>query len=211
VLRKHITSERRRAGVVVGYHNGAEIGVLTDVDFPPSERPLAPELVQVAQALRESTVINQHATVEAKGQQIALQLLPFGDSCAVLTEASRLVLERETCKKVSVVVSSHSVDVIAEGVTKSNILGHLVNQLNLAEAGASSVLCIGDRGRIPGNDADLLRHPLSLSVDEVSDDPSTCWNIAQPGLRFEQACLEYLARLRPTKAGLRFDVKGMRS
>jgi hydroxymethylpyrimidine pyrophosphatase-like HAD family hydrolase len=210
-LRKHITSAQHRARVVVGYHNGAEIGLLGDAGSPPPERPLAFELVLIAQELQQSAVVSRNARMEGKGQQITLELLPTGDARAVLAEASRLVRERDRCRKISVVTSSHSVDIIAEGVTKSNVVGYIVKRLNLGDAGGLSVLCIGDRGRVPGNDAQLLLHPLSLSVDEVGEDPSTCWNIAEPGLRFEQACLEYFTRLRLTKGGMRFDVRGIRS
>jgi len=111
---------------------------------------------------------------------------------------------------IKLVTSSHSVDVIAPGIDKASVVAHVVKLVGLPDGGADSVLCIGDRGRAPGNDASLLRHPLSLSVDEVSEDPSTCWEIAKPGLRYDLACFDYLMRLRPTKTGLRFDVKGVR-
>ncbi len=209
VLRKHITSAARRARVIVGYHNGAEVGSLADQDCPPPELPLAPDLVLVAAALRESPVIGRNATVEAKGHEIAIELKPAGDASAVLDETTRVVRAHATSGKIAVVTSSHSVDVIAAGVSKLSVVARLVKDLDLGDGGANSVLCIGDRGRAPGNDAELLSHPLSLTVDQPSADPSTCWNIAEPGLRFEQACLEYLGRLRLTRSGMRFDTKGI--
>ena len=210
LLRKHIRSSAHRRRVLLGYHNGAEIGTLIDADCPPDDRPLAAELAPITQALRDSPVIASHATVEAKGEQISVELHPTGNGCVVYDEVSRLVRERGLCGKLALATSSHSVDVLAGGVSKSNVVAHLVTRLQLDDGGADSLLCIGDRGRAPGNDADLLRHPLSLSVDQVSDDPTRCWNIAQPGLRFDRACLEYLNRLRPGRTGLRFDVKGVR-
>lgn len=209
-LRKVVRSAARRSGLIVGYHNGAEIGTLSDDSCPPTEQALAPELTSVATALCASPLVARHATMEAKGQQIAIELLPGGAAGVVLAEVSRLVRLHATCGKAAVITSSHSIDVIAGGVSKSNVVSQLVAQLGLADGGATSVLCLGDRGRPPGNDAELLTHPLSLSVDEPSDDPSTCWTLAEPGRRFDLACLEYLTRLRPTKQGLRFDVKGVR-
>lgn len=206
----HVTDPNQRARLIVGYHNGAEIASLGDADCPPSERPLAPELGRIAAVLRDSEVIARHATVEAKGKQIALELLPCGDHVALWEETVRVIGQNKVCG-ISLVTSTHSVDVIAPGVSKSNVVHEVLKRLRLTDGGADSVLCIGDRGRAPGNDADLLRHPLSLSVDEVSGDPATCWGIAEPGLRYDLACLEYLTRLRPGKTGMRFDVKGVRS
>lgn len=208
-LLKRITGPRNRAHVIIGYHNGAEVGLLSDTSCPPLERPLISELMVLADVLRENQIIQRHATVEAKGKQISLEFHLTGDGFAVLDEASRIVREQSSCNGVSIVTSSHSVDIIARGVSKANVVDDLVSRLHLDDSGDSSVLCIGDRGRFPGNDADLLRHPLSLSVDEASDDPATCWNLAAPGLRFDLACSEYLTRLRPTKMGMRFDVTGV--
>ena len=44
-----------------------------------------------------------------------------------------------------------------------------------------------------GNDFALLHGPYSLSVDEVSLEPSSCWNLAMPGSRGVQALHWYLA------------------
>jgi fructoselysine-6-P-deglycase FrlB-like protein/hydroxymethylpyrimidine pyrophosphatase-like HAD family hydrolase len=210
-LRTLITMSARRDRVLIGYHNGAEIGSLNDVRCPPAELPLSNELVAVSDALRESAVISRHATVEAKGQQIAIELRPAGDERAVFEEATRVVHVHATCGRTTVVTSSHSVDILASGVSKLRVVERLVRDLGLSDRGAGSVLCIGDRGRAPGNDADLLRHPLSLSVDQAGEAPDTCWNLAEPGLRFDAACLDYLTRLRPGKSGFRFDVTGVRS
>lgn len=41
---------------------------------------------------------------------------------------------------------------------------------------------IGDRGRWPGNDADLLDDVLGLSVDEVNPNSVGCWGLTPPGI-----------------------------
>ncbi|MSR58027.1 MAG: hypothetical protein EXS05_10165 [Planctomycetaceae bacterium] len=51
------------------------------------------------------------------------------------------------------------------------------------------VLCIGDRGRWPGNDFVLLGGQFGLSVYEASPDPHHCWNLCPPGQRGRQATL----------------------
>jgi hydroxymethylpyrimidine pyrophosphatase-like HAD family hydrolase len=199
---------QHRERLIVGYHNGAEIATLADSTCPTEKRPVVQEFAILAVSLQHSSTICNHATVEAKGKQISLELLPAGNAAVVFDEAVRIV-QKTGPTGISLVTSDHSVDIIAPGVSKSNVVEEVIRRLDLAIGEAVSVLCIGDRGRAPGNDADLLRYPLSLSVDEVSSDFATCWNIAEPGLRFDSACFEYLTRLCPDRAGMRFDTKGM--
>jgi hypothetical protein len=73
----------------------------------------------------------------------------------------------------------------------------------LADHPNASILCIGDRGRWPGNDYALLGSPFALSVDEVSPDPLSGWNLAAPGRRGVTAALDYLEGLEETSGGLR--------
>ena len=48
---------------------------------------------------------------------------------------------------------------------------------------------------------------MGLSVDEVSSDPSQCWNLAPPGLLGPQATVYYLDRLVGCRQGwLRLDL-----
>jgi hypothetical protein len=95
---------------------------------------------------------------------------------------------------VKVLQSSHSIDVIAPGVSKRTLAERLA-ELGGATPKSGQPLCIGDRGRWPGNDYELLQAPHSLSVDEVSADPETCWLLSSPGEKGVQATLEYLAGL----------------
>jgi hydroxymethylpyrimidine pyrophosphatase-like HAD family hydrolase len=195
--------------LIVGYHNGAEISVLSDATCPPDDRPFAPELFAVAEALKSSELVRQAATVEAKGQQITIELLPNGDAKHLFSEVSQLMRRVDNCN-LSIVTSTHSIDILAPFVSKRKVVEHVMAGLGPG-SDPGSILCIGDRGCPPGNDADLLCHPLALSVDEVSADPRTCWNLAMPGLRFDSACLEYLNRLKIGKIGARFDTKGIDS
>ena len=196
--------------LIIGYHNGAEISVLSDSSCPSDDRPFASELVAIAEALRASELIRKEATIEAKGQQIAIELLPTGDAKLLFAEVTRL-LQREYNQNLSVVTSTHSIDILPQSVSKTKVVEEVLARLGHHDHATSAVLCIGDRGCPPGNDADLLRHPLALSVDEVSANPSTCWNLATPGLRFDSACLEYLSRLKVGKRGARFDTSGVDS
>jgi hypothetical protein len=98
--------------------------------------------------------------------------------------------------------SSHAMDVIAPSVSKQAV----IDEVRQAIGSESAILCIGDRGRWPGNDFALLSNPNSLSVDEVSPDPAQCWNIAPPGSRGVQAVVYYLEHLVAGKRGFRLKL-----
>jgi len=63
-------------------------------------------------------------------------------------------------------------------------------------------IVIGDRGAFPGNDYALLSMPHSLSVDRVSADPDTCWNLAPSGMTGSDAALLYLSALERVGPGV---------
>ena len=109
---------------------------------------------------------------------------------------------------VVVVGSRHSMDVLAPGVSKRAVIKEVMDILGCEE---DSILCIGDRGQWPGNDFSLLNRPNALSVDEVSQDPETCWNLAPPGARGTQAALAYVGQLGANKRGLRMVLQTPRS
>jgi hypothetical protein len=86
-----------------------------------------------------------------------------------------------------VVSSGHSVDVISTASSKRAVVEAIAQR-----AGSGEVLRIGDRGRWPGNDFELLASPNGLSVSEVSGDLAHCWNMAPEGVRGVDATLYYL-------------------
>ena len=91
---------------------------------------------------------------------------------------------------------------------KDNML--CVSKLHVVEAikqnipKNSEILSIGDKGRWPGNESELLKETLSLSVDEVSYSPETSWNLCPAGMRGAQGTLYYLRRLKRKNGTMRF-------
>ena len=61
----------------------------------------------------------------------------------------------------------------------------------------NEVLRIGDLGSWGGNDFDLLNQGLSLSVDRVSSNLDTCWNLGPPGSKGITTTMQYLRALFP--------------
>jgi len=103
--------------------------------------------------------------------------------------------------------SGRSLDIIKRPeVSKLNIIEYIQKELfsrNLAE----KCLCIGDKGKWPGNDFELLNTPYSLSVNEVSLDPHTCWNLAPLGIRNTDACYAYLKAIKLYKNYFNLSLK----
>lgn len=110
------------------------------------------------------------------------------------------------CKKV--LTSSHSIDILAPGVSKPEVVRRL--REILTDSPSNPILCIGDRGGWPGNDFELLAQPYSLSVDEISADPDTCWNIAPIGIKGVQATQYYLSCMDPSEKAFAFRLSAVR-
>jgi fructoselysine-6-P-deglycase FrlB-like protein len=189
--------------VLVGYHNGGEVGPLSDETLPPSTPDVDESLRGVAAAIRAHRRLPQLAACEARLRQITLELVreTGGDEVWEMTE--RLVRQHAPAGT-TLVRSSHSIDILAPGVSKKALVVR-VREVLARDGQHASVLCIGDKGRWPGNDFALLEEPFAMSVDEVSLDPETCWSLAPAGERCVAATLFYL-RLLEAASG-RFTVR----
>jgi HAD superfamily hydrolase (TIGR01484 family) len=205
VLQKRIRSVKLRRRVLLGYHNGAEIGTLDDKFCPPVDSPLQKHLKPIAKQIQQSSIILDNAEVQAKGSQITIELHQCLNRAALYREVIRIVAA-STHAGLEVVTSTHSIDILAPGVSKRTILKHLKER----GISLSAILCVGDRGNWPGNDTSLLSHPLSLCVDEVSSDPATCWNISDSDQRYDTGTVELLSMLKLSAGSASFDITRIR-
>jgi hypothetical protein len=175
-----------RGRVVVGYYNGS---VILNANELPSDAELTPHAHSSAIAA-ELGRRWPNATVEARRAQVTLNL-PNGEAperwVGLVSE-----LAWEIDRGARTLCSAHSVDVILGGFGKRAVVDAV---RHLVGAPDTAVFRIGDKGRWPGNDVDLLSDPLGLSVDEVSQDLETCWNFAPAGILGPQATLYYMSRL----------------
>jgi hydroxymethylpyrimidine pyrophosphatase-like HAD family hydrolase/fructoselysine-6-P-deglycase FrlB-like protein len=188
--------------ILIGYYNGAEIAGLDDNHIPDGTEGTCDALAQLANALRAQPELIDAATQTDRRFQITLEAkraLPENR----LWDLAHEVLLMTAVDHVKITRSSHSIDIVSEGVSKRNVIERMRTE------GSGWLLTIGDRGRWPGNDYELLREPFALSVDEVSVDPQTCWNLAPVGQRGVAATVAYLKCLRPLGEHLRFDVSGL--
>lgn len=189
--------------VLIGYYNGAEIAGLGEDNAPDGKDEPCAELAALALALRGQPELAGAATQSNRKYQITLEARP-GQSESRLWDLAHEVLLKQGMRDVIVTRSSHSIDIVPEHVSKANVLAAIRGRID-----DGAVLAMGDRGRWPGNDYALLREPFALSVDEISVDPSTCWNLGQPGQRGLQVTLEYLDALEPCEGGVRFKANAL--
>lgn len=176
--------------VLIGYYNGAEIAHLDDDQAPDGCDMPCETLHALAATLRAQPELAQSAKQTDRRFQITLEATRVLPESRLWDLAYQVILMVGAAAGVSVTRSSHSVDIVVKGVSKLNVAARLRNEI-----GEAPLLTIGDRGRWPGNDYELLREPFSLGVDEISVDPDTCWNLAQPGQRGPAATLEHLTAL----------------
>lgn len=189
--------------VVVGYYNGGDIGLLDDGACPDGRARVNGVLRPIWQALQSHPDLSRLADFEPRLPQVKVEpkQVAFAEPLWAILQQ---VVHCQGISGITVVRSTHSMDVLAPGVSKRLVLDR-VSQLLGGCLG--SVLCIGDRGQWPGNDFSILSTRHALSVDEVSQDPTTCWNLAPAGHRGVQATIGYLARLRPRRDGLRYGAR----
>jgi hydroxymethylpyrimidine pyrophosphatase-like HAD family hydrolase len=177
--------------ILIGYYNGSDIGSLDDDMHPIRKGPIDPSLKTFMSRLRNNPYALKLVDIEQRPKQISLQpRLPLTVDELVSSVSS--IAKRDDSQTVRIVTSSHSVDLLAPGVSKVHIVEAIQKMLTRKDA---PVLCIGDKGEWPGNDFELLSGQYSLSVDSVSSDPGSCWNLAPPGYRGVRATLAYLDAL----------------
>lgn len=189
--------------VVIGYYNGAEVGMLAEDGCPDDREEVGPDLRQVAKLLSTDGTLAPLARFTFRLPQITLTPAEGVFPGPLWEHVHSLLLSMPASGAVAL-RSGHSVDVIGQKTTKLAVVDR-VRQLAGIPDGA--VLRIGDRARWPGNDFALLASPHGLSADEVSPSPQAAWNFAPAGHRGAQATLGYLRRLSVSRGVLRLSEK----
>ena len=191
---KNSIDEKHWKQVVVGLYNGARVVKLCE-SLPDSVGNGHTALRTVCSRLRPLQAILGFEMV-ARPHQISLRPAAGPDPYelrAVTTEHLAGIND------IMVVASSHSVDVVHTGTSKTAVVDALVPEQ------PGCVLRIGDQGAVGGNDFDLLNTGLSLSVDRVSSNLETCWYLGANGLSGPHLTLQYLRALRAGCGGFRLD------
>uniref|UniRef100_A0AB33J3A2 SIS domain-containing protein n=1 Tax=Prevotella sp. GTC17254 TaxID=3236794 RepID=A0AB33J3A2_9BACT len=174
--------------IKVGYYNGACLLTLGDEkkleewkkkNFDKELKELEDELKQ---RLPKSCV---NYKFEERSQQLSIEGEMTLEESLIVYDICREIIWDKQLKGIRVWRSSHSMDIVVY---------REVSKLRVIEE-PEHTLCIGDYGSVEGNDYELLTSRASLSVDKVSKNTESCWNIAPPGVNGLDATLYYLSRL----------------
>ncbi len=189
--------------VVIGYYNGGDCGILSDNNIPDGTDIPCPDLSGLAKIFKNKIGKLNFCKITVRKYQITIESKPPMSLEGLWMIAGEIVQHHGTTGT-RIVKSGHSIDVLAPGVSKKTVIQQVRNMTGISPD--APVLCIGDSGRWPGNDYELLFEPFSLSVDEVSADYNTCWNLAPVGYRGVQAALYYLKCMDIKKNGFFFKL-----
>ena len=187
--------------VIVGYYNGADVALLENNARPDGSDTPCEALREVARALRSDPILAQLVRFECRIPQIMIEVRRHTDVDQAWELVQQVVVASPM--QISLLRSSHSMDVIAPGVDKRSVVQHIRDVVGQNH----DVLCIGDRGRFPGNDHQLLTEPNALSVDECSPGLKSGWNLAPLGHRGPAACVSYLRSLSFSKGSARLHTR----
>ena len=175
--------------IKVGYYNGACLLVLGEEDKLKvwREQPVDSKLKALEEELKHRL---PKGCVDYKFAERNLQLSIEGEmtltESQLIYETCREIIWDKQMKDIRIWRSSHSVDIVVY---------HEVSKQRVIED-PERTLCIGDYGTVEGNDYEMLTSKYSLSVDRVSKNAESCWNIAPSGMKGLDATLYYLSRMK---------------
>lgn len=188
--------------VVMGYYNGADIGILGNNALPNRESKFSHELKKLFDIISNHEFPSKIKT-ELRPKQLTIQIENPIEWQKIKPSILQIVM-KTNFSGIQVLESSHSMDIIKRPeVSKLNILSHCRDKASALKL-SPDCLCIGDRGQWPGNDFELLGTPYSLSVDEVSSDLDSCWNLSPGGINGIDSTILYLMCIQPHKSYFKF-------
>lgn len=191
--------EHLRERVIIGYYNCSQIGLLSENKIP-NKKVIKDVLSEVVTILQGNDYIIGNISHELKPKQVEIKIKDKLRSKAIKQGIFDLLVA-SFLGKIEILESSHSLDIITADVSKRLIIDSC-KSIAAANKLPLNFICIGDKGKWPGNDYSLLSEEYSLSVDEVSMDSKSCWNLAGLGIRNSDATLEYLNRMNISKDGI---------
>lgn len=181
--------------IVIGYYNGSDIGMLSDVKIPDSTTEPHESLTLIAKRIEEHPLLKQKLEMELRPFQLTIKIANKIEWQYIRRIIAHILMTMNL-PDIQMLESSHSCDIVVKTkASKLNILP-ICNEIAAKFNCSQEFLCIGDRGQWPGNDFELLSHRYSLSVDEVSPDIASCWNLADAGKRNTEATLDYLSKIK---------------
>jgi len=175
--------------IKVGYYNGACLLALGNEDELKrwKKQPFDSELKELSEELQRrlpKDCINYE--LSPRSQQLSIEEVQSSSDAEVLYSTCCEIIWDKQLSGIRVWRSSHSMDIVVyREVSKLRVIEDFEH-----------TLCIGDYGTVEGNDYEMLTSKYSLSVDRVSKNTESCWNIAPSGMKGLDATLYYLSRMK---------------
>lgn len=182
-----VIPKKLHSRVIIGYYSGSDIAPLSDHTRPETNSIISPSIEAATHRLLPYKGIFFEWAISAN--QITLTPVGSYDKTFVHSLVADILMSGNN-NGMRVLSSLDSIDVLTAKASKPAVVARC-KELSRSQ----DVLCIGDQGGYPGNDFELLNHAHSLSVDVVSTDPRSCWNLSARGIRGVQATVEYLQGL----------------
>jgi len=201
-LAKVLPSEVRER-IYLGLYNGGWIGTANQtLILPPGTVEFLSHVTRIARKL-QSLGVPIESISPTHPYQVSIRFrdgLPTDQMWFVVADALRQAgLTNSTMFR-----SKHSVDVLAQGVGKSELIAHIIQHERIDPL---QIMTMGDQGAWPGNDVSLLEHRFSLSVDMPSRRMDRGWKLAPGHKREVDATLWYLDRFQVDGEGrFRFSI-----
>lgn len=191
--------------IIIGYYNCSQIATLDD-ELSPNKKIKSSKVLTNLFASLQQLELPYKIIPELKGHQISIE----AGTGVVWSLAKNSVIDFIRSKDINgiqILESSHSIDVVESKYSnKVNIISKC-EEAALKTGLYKNCLCIGDKGKWPGNDYQLLSTDYSLSVDETSSLPESCWNLAPLGIKNVEATKYYISCLTFKKNGLNFKLE----
>lgn len=176
--------------IIIGYYNGSDIGSLNDDNCPNIEVKLNERISIIESNIKNLKLPYPDLEIKLRPYQLTIETSNSSNWNTIKKIVQNIVMASSD-GDLQLLESSHSIDVVVRN--KSSKLNVVNRCIEMSES--ENCLTIGDKGQWPGNDYELLSTTHSLSVDEVSANPDSCWNFASAGNKNAEATLEYLKRL----------------
>ena len=188
LLQKSIKKEYWQQ-VYLGCYNGAIIVRVSEDTTAIEAVKEAPQDEQLIKLERELKHYNFVPTVRKYSTQLSFTCTDKQKAYEICNE----IILANKLDRLHVWSSSHSMDIVVSTKASKTAVKDI----------SEDVLVIGDRGDYEGNDFEMLSLPYSLSVDGVSRNPNSCWNLAPKELEGLDVVKFYLRKIKPTKKGFK--------
>jgi HAD superfamily hydrolase (TIGR01484 family) len=203
-LQNSIKKKSLWKNVIIGYYNGSDISTLDDDSAPNISDGHNKQLGEVEKHVAELKTIWKDLDLKLRPNQLTIETKEHSTWVPVRRIIQNMIMT-SNYSDLQLLESSHSLDVVVrKKASKVNVVNFCVHRSKILGL-KSECLTIGDKGQWPGNDFELLSSPYSLSVDEVSSSPETCWSLTNNGISGFEGLLQYLQALKISKEYFSFS------